>query len=109
MADTSAMTQAYDPLSPPNQQPPSGDLVAPTDKSVAAALVLTFLFGPLGLLYVSIVGGVVMFLVAVVVAIFTLGIGLLLIWPIVMVWSAVVAGQQHQKFEEWRIRRMTGR
>jgi hypothetical protein len=107
MHDTSLMTQADVPQSPPHQSPAVA--AAPPDKSVAAALVLTFLFGPLGLFYTSVMGGVVMSLIGIVVAIFTLGIGLFLIWPIVMVWSAVVAGQQHQRFEEWRVRSMTGR
>jgi hypothetical protein len=38
----------------------------PKDKSVGAALVLTFLFGPFGLLYSSILGGLVMLAAALV-------------------------------------------
>jgi hypothetical protein len=48
------------------------------DKSVGAALVLTFLFGPLGIFYVSILWAVVF--VALIVAVLTLGLGLLLVW-----------------------------
>ncbi len=80
----------------------------PIDKSVGAALVLTFFFGPLGLFYITIAGAVVMTIVAIIVAIFTLGFGLLLIWPITMIWSAVVASRQHQEFEAWKIGRLTG-
>jgi hypothetical protein len=36
-------------------------VVAPT-KSVGVAFLLTFLFGPLGLLYAFVIGGIVMFL-----------------------------------------------
>lgn len=110
------MTPDTVPMTQPDRPPPAyGDVQrattaeVPTDKSVAVALVLTFLFGPLGLLYVTVLGGVLMTLLAIVVAIFTLGFGLILLWPITMVWGAVVAGQQHQKYDEWRIRSMTGR
>lgn len=54
---------------------------APRDKSVGASLVLTFLFGPFGLLYASVVGGLVMIFVWFVVGLVTLGIGLLVLWP----------------------------
>lgn len=53
--------------------------------------------------------GVLMTLRAVVVAIFTIGFGLLLLWPVTMVWGAVAAGNEHQKYDAWRIRSMTGR
>ena len=71
------------------------------DKSVGAALVLTFLFGPLGLLYVSILGGIVMIVITPIVAIATFGIGLAIVWPIIMLWAAFSASSQHSRYEAW--------
>lgn len=76
----------------------------PKDKSVGAALVLTFLFGPLGLLYASVVGGLVMILTAVLVAVLTLGLGLLLVWPVTMIWGAIAASNQHSRYQAWLAR-----
>lgn len=57
-------------------------------KSMGAALVLTFLFGPLGLLYATVPGGLIMMVVSLLVAVVTLGAGLLVVWPITMLWAA---------------------
>jgi hypothetical protein len=58
-------------------------------KSMAAALLLAFFFGPLGLLYASVGGGILMFLVSVPVMIVTLGIGAFALLPICVIWAAV--------------------
>lgn len=58
-------------------------------KSMGIALLLTFLFGPLGLFYASITGGVVMLILTLVIAIPTLGVGLLFTVPACMVWAAL--------------------
>lgn len=82
----------------------------PADKSVGVALVLTFLFGSLGLFYSSIIGGIVMTVISFflfLLALATFGFLLplfLLIWPITMVWGAVSASRQHRDFEIWRMR-----
>ena len=62
-------------------------------KSVLLALLLTFVFGPLGMLYSTVVGGLVMLVVTPVVAFFTLGLGLLLTWPLQMIWAGVAAAR----------------
>ena len=84
------------------------DIGTPVDKSVGAALVLTFFFGPIGLFYVSVVGAIVMIVVGTVAALLTLGLALLLIWPISMVWAAVLAGQKHQAYDVWKLGQMRG-
>ena len=71
----------------------------PTDKSVGAALVLTFFFGPLGLLYVSVLGAILMSLLTAVVAVVTLGLGAIPLWCICMVWGAISAGRKHSAFQ----------
>lgn len=81
----------------------------PSDKSVGAALLLTFLFGPLGVFYSSIIGGLILsalFIVVIAIAVGTLGIGLVLLvvlWPISMLWGALSASRKHRRFETWRV------
>jgi hypothetical protein len=69
--------------------------VAP--KSVGAALLLTFFFGPLGLFYASVTGGVVMLIVSIVFAAMTYGISLLLTVPACMIWAAVAASNHNAR------------
>lgn len=60
-------------------------------KSAGVAILLTILLGPLGMLYSTIGGAIVMTLVALIVGIPTLGLGLLVVWPVCIVWSAMAA------------------
>ncbi|HXO17457.1 MAG TPA: hypothetical protein VN909_04750 [Candidatus Dormibacteraeota bacterium] len=60
-------------------------------KSVGLALVLTFFFGPLGLFYSSVLGGVIMLVASLIAAGTTMGVGILVTWPICMVWGAIAA------------------
>lgn len=62
-------------------------------KSTGLAFLLTFLFGPLGLFYVSISGGIIMILVSIVVGALTLGYGLIITWIICMIWAVSAAGE----------------
>lgn len=68
-----------------NQQPQV--IIAKSPKSIGIALLLTFLFGPLGLLYATVKGGLIMIVITAVVFLLTLGIGCVITWPICMVWS----------------------
>jgi hypothetical protein len=86
-------------------QPAAGP---PLDKSVGAALALTFFFGPLGLFYISAGGAIIAIIVSIIVGVLTLGFGLLFVWPIIMVWAAVTASKRHQEFEEWKVGRLAG-
>ncbi|MCE5388774.1 MAG: hypothetical protein K0041_09380, partial [Acidithiobacillus sp.] len=64
-------------------------------KNMAVGLLLTFLFGPLGLFYVSVVGGIILTLLAIIITIIgvlTFGFGfffLPVIWVVSIVWAAV--------------------
>jgi len=71
-------------------------VVVPT-KSIPLSLVLTFFFGPLGMLYSTIAGAIIMFIVELVVGIFTLGLGLFLTHPICMIWGAIAAHNYNKK------------
>jgi hypothetical protein len=70
-----------------------------TQKSVGAALALTFFFGPLGMLYSTISGGIIMLIISGIVALFTLGFGLLIVWPICIVWAVVAANNHNKKMQ----------
>ena len=72
-------------------------ILVKTNKSVGVALVLTFLFGPLGMLYSTISGGIIMLIISVIVGAVTLGFGLLLTWPVCMIWSAIAANSHNRK------------
>lgn len=63
-------------------------------KSMGIALLLSLLFGPLGLLYSSIMGGVVMLVLSLIIVPLTLGIGALITWPICVIWS-IIAVRKH--------------
>ena len=67
-------------------------------KSIGLSLILTFLFGPLGMLYSTIPGAIVMFLVSLPVGLFTLGFGLFLTWPVCMIWGAWAANEHNKRF-----------
>jgi hypothetical protein len=71
-------------------------VVVPT-KSVGVAIILTFLFGPLGMFYSTIAGAIVMFVANVLAIFLTAGIGLLVTWPVGIVWAAMAASAHNQK------------
>ncbi|EKV30132.1 hypothetical protein C882_4532 [Caenispirillum salinarum AK4] len=63
-------------------------------KSMGMALLLTLLFGPLGMIYATILGAIIMLVVTLAVGTFTLGFGLLITWPVCLIWTAMsVAGR----------------
>lgn len=65
----------------------AGPLLIVREKSVLVALLLTFFFGPIGMLYSTILGAIVTFFLNLVIGIPTAGVGLVLLWPIQMIWS----------------------
>ena len=70
------------------------------NKSMGTALLLAALFGPFGLLYASVLGGVVMLILTIVLAIFTFGLSIFLTWPVTMIWAAVAVNQHRDKQAE---------
>ncbi len=64
-------------------------VVLASQKSVLAAFLLTFFFGPLGLLYASILGGIIMLVISAIVAFFTFGMGLIITYPICIIWAII--------------------
>lgn len=66
-------------------------------KSVAGAVLLALFFGPLGMLYATVTGALVMFVVNLIVGIPTLGLGLIVTVPIGAVWAGVSASSHNQR------------
>jgi hypothetical protein len=60
-------------------------------KSVGIAILLTFFFGPLGMLYSTVPGALVMLAVSVVLGLMTAGFSIFLTWPVCIVWAAIAA------------------
>lgn len=95
--------QPYPGYGYPQQQPPtvivnnnivnapSQPYIARPQKSAALAALLAFLFGPLGMLYSTVPGALVMFAVNVILVIPTFGLIILITWPAGIVWAAVAA------------------
>ena len=79
-----------------SQYPPPTVIVAST-KSVLLSLVLTFILGPLGMLYSTILGAIVMIILSVPAFIITLGHPAFLIWPISMIWGAWATHRYNQR------------
>jgi pSer/pThr/pTyr-binding forkhead associated (FHA) protein len=67
-------------------------------KSVGISILLTFLFGPFGMFYSTITGGIIMSVVSIFLALITFGFSGFLTWPICIIWGAVAADQENKKF-----------
>ena len=68
-----------------------------SQKSVAGAVLLALFFGPLGMIYATIPGALIMFVINIFVAIVTLGLGLLLTLPICAIWAGIAAGNHNKQ------------
>lgn len=69
-------------------------------KSVGVAFLLALLFGPLGLLYASVAGGIIMLIVSVLaafVSVFTFGVPTFICWVICIVWACVAANGHNSR------------
>ncbi len=65
-------------------------------KSVVLSLVLTFFFGPFGMLYSTVPGAIIMFVLYVGLGIPTLGWAIAALHPIAMIWGAVAADRANR-------------
>jgi len=71
-------------------------VVVPT-KSPGIAILLPILFGPIGMFYSTIGGAIIILLVSLVVGVLTLGLGLLVTWPICILWAALAASAYNKR------------
>lgn len=65
----------------------SHPVVSTTPKNAVVATILAGLLGPFGLFYATVSGAMIMLVVAIVLAMFTWGIGIFLVWPLCAVWA----------------------
>jgi hypothetical protein len=70
-----------------------------TQKSVVGAVLLAFFFGPLGMLYATVPGALIMFVISFVVVIATLGLGLLITLPICAIWAGIAASSHNNRLQ----------
>lgn len=75
-------------------------VVIGAEKSVAVAVLLSFFLGPLGMLYSTGLGAIVMFLANLVIVPATLGVGLLLTIPAGMIWAGSAASAHNQRLRQ---------
>jgi hypothetical protein len=81
-----------------NPTPPTQQVIVVTrQKSVGVALLLAFFFGPLGLLYASVIGGIVMLCLGLVIGIVTFGFGLIFVWIASVIWAVVAVNMYNKK------------
>ena len=79
---------------------PTQRIIVTSTKSVGISLILTFLFGSIGMLYSTIIGAIIMSIVSIIIGVLTLGMGLFLVWPICMIWGALAAVSHNKKLLE---------
>ncbi|MGE7217303.1 hypothetical protein [Priestia koreensis] len=72
-------------------------IIVSNTKSVGLSLILTFLFGSLGMLYSTILGAVLMIIVEGVLGFLTFGAALFITHPICMIWGAVAAHNYNKR------------
>jgi len=72
-------------------------VVVTSTKNVGLAIILAILFGPLGMLYSTVMGGIIMIFVNLIVGFLTLGLGLIVTWPICVIWAGVAANSYNKK------------
>ncbi|MEI7492794.1 MAG: TM2 domain-containing protein [Bacteroidota bacterium] len=68
-------------------------------KSMLVAFLLAFFFGPLGLLYSSVTGGIVLMIIGIPIGIFTLGFGLIFIWIASVIWAIIAINNTNDKLQ----------
>jgi len=78
-------------------QMPSRTIIVVERKSVALAFILTLLFGPLGMLYSTVLGALVMLVVTSVAGFLTLGLALFITWPICVLWGCLAAASSSNR------------
>lgn len=79
------------------EQVPRQVVVLGARKSVGTAIMLAFLFGPLGMLYSTVGGAVAMCFIMLAVGAVTLGFGLPIAWFACMFWAAHAANEHNRR------------
>lgn len=72
-------------------------VITKSPKSMGISLILTALFGSLGMFYSTIIGAIVMLVVEAIILFITFGFGVLLTHPICMIWGALAVRKYNKK------------
>lgn len=72
-------------------------VITKSPKSMGISIALTLFFGPLGMFYSTILGAIVMIIIDIIVGIFTFGLGLIVTWPIQVIWAAIATSMYNKK------------
>lgn len=75
-------------------------VISKSTKSMGISLVLTAIFGPIGMFYSSIVGAIIMMVVYLIIGLITFGFGWLFLQPICMIWGALAVNRYNNKLLE---------
>jgi uncharacterized protein DUF2510/zinc ribbon protein len=70
-----------------------------SQKSVVGAVLLALFFGPLGMLYATVPGALIMFAISFPILILTLGFGLLITLPICAIWAGIAANSHNTRLQ----------
>lgn len=76
------------------------NVVIISKKNVGVAILLTIIFGPLGMLYSTISGALIMTILSMTIGVLTMGLGMIIIWPICIIWAASAAQTYNQNEEQ---------
>lgn len=78
------------------RRPTQQVVVVANTKSIGLSIVLTVLFGPLGMLYSTIPGALIMGIASVILGAITLGFGLFITWSISIIWGAIATSSYNK-------------
>lgn len=78
-------------------------VITKSPKSMGISIALTLFFGPLGMFYSTILGAIVMIIIDIIVGLLTLGLGLLVTWPIQVIWAAIATSMYNKKLMKGEI------
>lgn len=62
-------------------------IIIKSQKNPGTAAILGFFFGPIGMLYATLSGAIIMFVITAIAVIFTFGFGLIITNPICAIWA----------------------
>ncbi len=76
-----------------------GAMYVAAQKNPGVAIMLALLFGPFGMLYSTISGAAIMFIINIPVLILTFGLGIFITQPICVIWAGVAANSFNQRIQ----------
>lgn len=75
-------------------------IVTVSTKSTGVAILLTILFGPIGMFYATIPGAIIMLIIGIAVGFVTGGLGLPVVWIVSIIWGVSAVKSYNRKIIE---------